>query len=222
MNELLGTDRQMSCCARLRRLAVERMSYASFGYSAGLAGHRSEWSSLISEQPKGLYLPGNGHRAYSSSMLQRFTTSDANSPFARGGLNAYAWCLSDPVNRVDPEGAASFIYLSGAISSLLNLLKKPRNFLDRLNNFSTLMGISGAAVHSFGQPAGLVMIKTSGVIRGGVLMYRNRSAIGNALRHPVSTLHQAGRNAVAMVANSIPYPFEGWRGDQMIVSLEIV
>ncbi len=50
----------------------------------------------------GLYLPGS-YRAYSPA-LRRFCQPDNLSPFAAGGLNAYAWCLGDPVNRIDPSG----------------------------------------------------------------------------------------------------------------------
>ncbi|KAK6509207.1 hypothetical protein TWF481_003967 [Arthrobotrys musiformis] len=31
------------------------------------------------------------------------------SPFGKGGLNSYAYCLNDPINRVDPTGHFSFL-----------------------------------------------------------------------------------------------------------------
>jgi hypothetical protein len=37
----------------------------------------------------------------------RFLSADVLSPFGRGGLNAYIYCLGDPVNRVDPSGHIS-------------------------------------------------------------------------------------------------------------------
>lgn len=46
---------------------------------------------------------GNGHRGYSPT-LRRFLSADAASPFAKGGINAYAYCAGDPVNRTDPSG----------------------------------------------------------------------------------------------------------------------
>jgi len=49
------------------------------------------------------YHLGRGYRIY-SPILMRFTSPDRISPFGRGGLNAYAYCFGDPVNRVDPEG----------------------------------------------------------------------------------------------------------------------
>ena len=45
----------------------------------------------------------------------RFNSPDQLSPFDAGGLNAYAYCSGDPVNRSDPSGRASFedILLAG-------------------------------------------------------------------------------------------------------------
>src|SRR5471032_2916159 len=34
----------------------------------------------------------------------RFNSPDSLSPFWKGGVNAYAYCVGDPVNRVDPTG----------------------------------------------------------------------------------------------------------------------
>ena len=49
------------------------------------------------------YLAGNGHRLYNAA-LGRFTGPDELSPFGEGGLNAYAYCQGDPVNRIDRAG----------------------------------------------------------------------------------------------------------------------
>lgn len=51
----------------------------------------------------GHYLLGNGYRAF-NPVLMRFNSPDSVSPFGSGGLNAYAYCLGNPVNRVDPSG----------------------------------------------------------------------------------------------------------------------
>ncbi|RMV11327.1 hypothetical protein ALP17_02676, partial [Pseudomonas savastanoi] len=46
---------------------------------------------------------GNGYRAY-NPVLMRFNSPDSLSPFGKGGMNAYAYCAGDPVNRSDPTG----------------------------------------------------------------------------------------------------------------------
>ena len=51
----------------------------------------------------GYYLLGNGYRAF-NPQLMRFNSPDTWSPFGMGGINAYAYCKGDPVNRVDPTG----------------------------------------------------------------------------------------------------------------------
>lgn len=51
----------------------------------------------------GHYALGNGYRSY-DPVLMRFLSADSVSPFAHGGLNAYAYCLGDPVNQQDPSG----------------------------------------------------------------------------------------------------------------------
>ena len=86
-------------------------------------GHRAVESGLLSllgfngERPDsvtGCYLLGNGYRA-SNPVLMRFNSPDSLSPFGKGGLNAYAYCLGDPVNFGDPTGHSRW---SGLISRL--------------------------------------------------------------------------------------------------------
>ncbi|WP_167519935.1 RHS repeat-associated core domain-containing protein [Serratia proteamaculans] len=50
---------------------------------------------------------GNGYRAY-SPVLMRFTCPDSWSPFGGGGMNPYAYCEGDPINRADPSGHMSW------------------------------------------------------------------------------------------------------------------
>jgi RHS repeat-associated protein len=49
------------------------------------------------------YLLGNGYRGF-SPVLMRFHSPDSLSPFGQGGLNSYAYCSNEPVNRRDPTG----------------------------------------------------------------------------------------------------------------------
>lgn len=49
------------------------------------------------------YVLGNGYRVYVPSLM-RFSVPDESSPFDLGGINTYAYCVDDPVNKVDPSG----------------------------------------------------------------------------------------------------------------------
>jgi len=78
-------------------------------------GYAEQWlksQSLLSfntehlDRVSGCYLLGNGHRCY-SPVLMRFFAPDRLAPFGPGGINLYAYCLGDPVNRHDPDGQAS-------------------------------------------------------------------------------------------------------------------
>jgi RHS repeat-associated protein len=50
---------------------------------------------------------GNGYRAYSPALM-RFNCPDTMSPFGMGGINPYAYCTGDPINRADPSGHMSW------------------------------------------------------------------------------------------------------------------
>jgi len=52
------------------------------------------------------YHIGNGYRTYTPNLM-RFNAPDSWSPFGRGGLNQYAYCEGDPINRSDPGGHRS-------------------------------------------------------------------------------------------------------------------
>ncbi|MCF5028820.1 RHS repeat-associated core domain-containing protein [Pseudomonas syringae] len=99
------------------------MQQADIAYSP--YGHRdavrpvAELPGFNGEQPDpltGHYLLGNGYRAY-NPVLMRFNSPDSMSPFGKGGLNAYAYCVGDPVNRVDPTG--HFSALAALISGIV-------------------------------------------------------------------------------------------------------
>jgi RHS repeat-associated protein len=94
-------------------LAVDSNPHASVSYSP--YGHRDNADLLPGlpgfngERPDSLtghYLLGNGYRAF-NPVLMRFNSPDSLSPFTANSLNAYAYCVGDPVNRIDPSGHLS-------------------------------------------------------------------------------------------------------------------
>ncbi len=109
---LLGTDRQNSVL-HAEDIAI---AYAPYGHrekidvQPGLPGFNGEQPDPVT----GHYLLGNGYRAY-NPVLMRFNSPDSLSPFGKGGLNAYAYCVGDPVNKSDPSGHDSTDILLSAL-----------------------------------------------------------------------------------------------------------
>lgn len=108
---LLATDQQRSVLSLLDAKRPHSFAYMPYGHCfAGggllsLLGFNGERPDSVT----GWYLLGNGFRAF-NPVLIRFNSPDSVhfSPFGKGGLNAYAYCLGDPMNRSDSNGNASF------------------------------------------------------------------------------------------------------------------
>lgn len=103
---LLGSEQRRSV---LHALDARRQS-SSFAYTP--YGHRCYGAGLLvllgfngekAERLTGHYLLGNGYRAFNPGLM-RFNSPDNLSPFGSGGINAYVYCLGDPVNRQDRTG----------------------------------------------------------------------------------------------------------------------
>jgi RHS repeat-associated protein len=102
---LLATDQQRSVLHLLDATGLRGIDYTPYGHRPQVNGQLS-LVGFNGEQPDpvtGHYLLGNGYRAF-SPVLMRFNSPDTFSPFGDGGLNAYAYCVGDPVNRNDPTG----------------------------------------------------------------------------------------------------------------------
>ena len=82
----------------------------------GLPGFNGERPDPVS----GSYHLGNGYRAY-NPLLRRFNCPDSLSPFGAGGINPYAYCLGDPVNRTDPTGHISWQGVVGIVTGAIGL-----------------------------------------------------------------------------------------------------
>ena len=68
-----------------------------------IAHSRIGFNGQLHEPATAWQLLGNGHRAY-NPVLMRFHSPDRESPFDKGGPNAYAYCGSEPLNHDDPSG----------------------------------------------------------------------------------------------------------------------
>lgn len=100
-------------------------AYSVYGYSPNRLGLLNFNGEKI-DQVSGLYILGNGYRAYNASLM-RFNSSDSMSPFSAGGMNAYAYCCGDPVNFQDPAGRSRIgRFLQVCLETLVKCLKAIR------------------------------------------------------------------------------------------------
>jgi RHS repeat-associated protein len=126
---LTATDLQNSVLLAVQARQRLGCVYAPYGHRPvtgavpGLPGFNGEQPDPVT----GHYPLGNGYRAY-NPVLMRFNSPDSLSPFGKGGLNAYAYCLGDPINRVDPTGHLSWqagiglgLSALGMVSSVMTL-----------------------------------------------------------------------------------------------------
>ena len=122
IRDRLATDQQRSILNALDATQPNPLAYTPYG-------HRPAKNSLLSllgfngERPDsvtGHYHLGNGYRQF-NPVLMRFNSTDNWSPFGEGGLNAYAYCSGDPVNKVDPNGHAfgGFLMVVGGVASIV-------------------------------------------------------------------------------------------------------
>lgn len=117
---LLGCDAQGS--VRLEAdSAVRVRHYSAHGAEPeqsanGLYGYTGERREPLTDW----YIPG-GNRPY-DPVIMGFLSPDSESPFGRGGLNAYAYCSGDPVNRIDPDGHAWWKWVVAGIGTALGVI----------------------------------------------------------------------------------------------------
>jgi len=103
---LLATDLQRSVLHTLTADQQQHpIAYSPYGHCQAESGLTSLLG-FNGERPDpvtGYYLLGNGYRAF-NPVLMRFNCPDSLSPFDKGGLNPYTYCLGDPTNNSDPTG----------------------------------------------------------------------------------------------------------------------
>ncbi|GHE14662.1 RHS repeat-associated core domain-containing protein [Streptomyces alanosinicus] len=101
---LLGIDGQQTVLMAGTPTRHEDYAYTAYGYRPGatadsVLGFTGQHTNLAT----GCYHLGNGYRLYHPGLM-RFTAPDSLSPFGTGGINPYAYCHGDPINRTDPTG----------------------------------------------------------------------------------------------------------------------
>ena len=135
---LMATDQQRSVLQMFNAIHPRQpIVYSPYGHRPITSGFHSLLG-FNGERPDpvtGCYLLGNGYRAF-NPVLMRFNSPDSWSPFGKGGLNSYAYCKGDPINKVDPTGHGRIPLYPAMKSKILgrrqriNTFKKNRT-LDR-------------------------------------------------------------------------------------------
>ena len=115
---LLGTDAQGSVTTEAKN-QIQNPVYGAYGQSTAGAS-RLGYAGALREQDTGWYFLGD-YRIY-NPVLMRFHSRDSLSPFGEGGLNGYAYCAGDPVNRIDPSGHSWLDWLLPAAGLALALV----------------------------------------------------------------------------------------------------
>jgi len=129
---LLATDQQRSVLNLLDASVRHPLAYTPYGHRQNgllsLLGFNGERRDPVT----GSYLLGNGYRAF-NPVLMRFNSPDSWSPFGEGGLNAYAYCVGDPVNQSDSTG-----HFGNPFKSFWKLLKIRTPRMSRAASAQTL------------------------------------------------------------------------------------
>jgi RHS repeat-associated protein len=102
---VLATDNKNSVLAEIAGDKPTSIAYSAYGQQSAQQAVTTGlgFNGELREARIGWYLLGNGYRAY-NPILMRFHSPDNLSPFGKGGLNAYMYCVGDPVNFSDPTG----------------------------------------------------------------------------------------------------------------------
>lgn len=99
---LLVPDSRQTALAAFAVAGLDQAAYSAYGHQSRAPAFRMGFNGQLREAP-GWYLLGNGHRVY-NPVLMRFHSADHFSPFGKGGINPYTYCVGDPINHSDPTG----------------------------------------------------------------------------------------------------------------------
>lgn len=166
---MIGTDRLGSAIVRYETSTHVRINYQPFGHQSDSRTGHIGFVGQIKEPKVSSYILGNGYRTYIPN-LHRFCSADSYSPFGKGGINTYAYCRADPINKVDPTGHVSvfiraiFTTLSsfvrgGATQNILSVRRFFEGYLDsairvissRTSSIRSIGPISGSGVRLLGR-----------------------------------------------------------------------
>ncbi|MHA6127788.1 RHS repeat-associated core domain-containing protein [Pseudomonas fluorescens group sp. PF-1] len=200
---LLATNSSQSIIGESVEGKVNTIGYSAYGEQSAQQEVASAlgFNGQLREARLGWYLLGNGYRAY-NTRLMRFHSPDSWSPFGGGGLNAYMYCVGDPVNRVDPTGHWGVIslisatrelgiigYLTSSLGSGLNIgsLVINRGRATLANGLGTLSGVTGIAAGLSSMydiaPQASQLLATTSLVSGAASTYLGYRSMRANFRH---------------------------------------
>lgn len=154
----------------------------------------------------GWYHLGNGHRTY-NPVLMRFHSADRLSPFGKGGINAYAYCSGDPVNRHDPTG--QFFQIAGlalrALGMMSNAVTLIYNFLGPVP--TNRVGLNANRISTFGS---VLSLASSAAQFAGVSSAVFGSNVGTAVSM-TATLTRAAYAAMGPGSKPLQQAAKNWK-----------
>lgn len=144
---LLAGDRARTPLVIFESLENLSTTYNPYGHRPACAGALTSVTGFVG-QPRdpalGWYLLGNGHRVY-NPVVRRFHSPDRLSPFAEGGLNSYAYCQGDPINRHDRGGRRNMPITPS--STLATTTQGGYGFSSAMNDYAGVLPlVAGLAV----------------------------------------------------------------------------
>lgn len=152
---LTGTDGQGS--VRLESDTENRLvSYTAHGADDDTAQARVGYAGELRDPATRLYHPGS-YRPYDPELML-FLTPDSASPLGDGGLNRYAYCGGDPVNRVDPDGHSFWSWFGAVVGITAGII-------GTVATFGALAGVVAVAALGAAVAGGTI----SGAVIGGLV-----------------------------------------------------
>jgi RHS repeat-associated protein len=137
---LLATDQQQSVLNAHATNQAHPLAYSPYGHRPWDNGFLSllGFNGELPDRFTGHYHLGKGYRQF-NPVLMRFNSPDSWSPFGEGGINAYAYCSGDPINRVDPTGHSfwallPFVRPSKSLAKVPTISKKTIDTAARIAN----------------------------------------------------------------------------------------
>ena len=217
---LLATDQQRSVLIAVDTSQPYPIACAPYGYRPpengliSLLGFNGELPDVLT----GHYHPGKGYRQY-NPVLARFTRPDILSPFKEGGLNAYAYCAGDPVNRRDPNGRSflallGFFKPSGSLAKTTMASKKAMDTASDLANMKRGMTYKGKVLgYQLGEKSSNLKLDKKAIEKietytriineKNELLTDKIGALLNAIPDPIARQHARSRSYTTFVYSTV-------------------